>query len=57
MTQTNATMTMSDITGRAIMQRSVPQGFSQIPVDAANGVYIVSMKAGKNTKNVKVIVK
>lgn len=57
MTQTNATMTMSDITGRAIMQRSVPQGFSQIPVDVANGVYIVSMKAGKNTKNVKVIVK
>ena len=32
-------------------------GFSKIPVNLSSGVYVVAIKAGKKTKNVKIVIR
>ncbi|KGN78448.1 hypothetical protein HW49_08685 [Porphyromonadaceae bacterium COT-184 OH4590] len=57
MTSSAGSITILDISGRAVAYSNMNIGFSQIPVNLQAGVYMVLMKASNRVKNIKVVVK
>lgn len=56
MTTSAGTITLSDVSGRTVMQSNIKQGFNQIPVSLSTGVYMVIVKTETKTKIVKVLI-
>lgn len=57
MTSSAGSISILDISGRAIASCNMNIGFSQIPVGLQAGVYMVLIKASNRVKNIKIVVK
>ena len=57
MTVSEGIMSILDAAGSTVATGKTPIGFSKIPVNLSSGVYVVAIKAGKKTKNVKIVVR
>lgn len=57
MTSSAGSISILDVSGRAIAYSNINVGFSQIPVNLHAGVYMVLIKASDRVKNIKVVVK
>ena len=57
MTVSEGIMSILDAAGSTVATGKTPIGFSKIPVNLSAGVYVVAIKAGKKTKNVKIVIR
>lgn len=57
MTVSEGIMSILDAAGSTVASGKTPIGFSKIPVNLSAGVYVVAIKAGKKTKNVKIVIR
>lgn len=57
MTVSEGIMSILDAAGSTVATGKTPIGFSKIPVNLSSGVYVVAIKAGKKTKNVKIVIR
>ena len=57
MTVSEGIMSILDAAGSTVATGKTPIGFSKIPINLSSGVYVVAIKAGKKTKNVKIVIR
>lgn len=57
MTVSEGIMSILDAAGSTVATGKTPIGFSKIPINLSAGVYVVAIKAGKKTKNVKIVIR
>ena len=57
MTVSEGIMSILDAVGSTVATGKTPIGFSKIPINLSSGVYVVAIKAGKKTKNVKIVIR
>ena len=57
MTVSEGIMSILGAAGSTVATGKTPIGFSKIPINLSSGVYVVAIKAGKKTKNVKIVIR